>query len=157
MTFVAWVHANVRACVLACVFALCVRACERACLRAGGRVGAAHRRSVSVRLQCDARASVDRQFGDEFLRELHNQLEVLVSDARGRVEDDRHVTRLSASCAAQNHYIIHLKADNPLSDCLCHLESFLSYSNLVLYNYVCHCVLYIQQSPYGTPIQIIIQ
>ena len=28
---------------------------------------------------------------------------------------------------------------------------------LVLYNYVCHCVLYIQQSPYRTPLQIIIQ
>ena len=56
-------------------------------------------------------------------------------------------------------------------------ESFLSYYyKLVLYNYVCHCVnyyllfsdvvlctnkevhiLYIQQSLYGTPIQIIIQ
>ena len=33
----------------------------------------------------------------------------------------------------------------------------LSYYKLVLYKYVCHCVLYIQQSMYGTPIQVIIQ
>ena len=41
-----------------------------------------------------------------------------------------------------------LKAGHPLSDWLrnCHLESFLTYYKLVLYNYVCHCVLYIQQS-----------
>ena len=64
--------------------------------------------------------------------------------------------------ARMGHDVVIRTRYRPITPCLIGLETMsfeiiFSYYKLVWYNYVCHCVLYILQQPFGTPIQILIQ